>query len=1026
MADTAPRVRLTRLSGARSGEAIELAGAAVRIGSSQFSDVKFDATETPHIAQVHAKIVFSQGTHWLYDNEGDEVATLVNGEKISRVELRPADVLQFGEKGPRLRFEPVVEKPPVATPSVPMTPMVPLIQGELTQQLSPSPGSLLPPAEEELDLDRTIQIAPKKKTGQTPIPSLALRASKEYSLEAATITIGRKRGNDIVLDHPQISSLHAQIVKEGAKHVLVDRGSANGTFVGTERVTRKVLAAEDMIHIGPYTLLYSGGKIHAFGEQSASTIDIVHVDKTVAGNLKLLDDVTLRIEAGELVGLLGPSGAGKSTLLGVLNGQRRATKGRVLVNGLDLIQNYDSLKSFMGFVPQDDIIHTELNPERTLHYVSLLRLPSDSTRDERQARIDEVVQLLELSERRKIPIHRLSGGQRKRVSIGVELMTEPQLIYLDEPTAGLDPALESKMMVLFKELASRGKTVLVTTHVMENVHLFDKLLVMMKGKLIFYGSPAETLAHFGISDMRHLYAKLATAEPDEWRKRFATTAQHQKHVKTVDAHVKTTSSDVSKAVLRRRTSILAPFRQLSILARRQLEILLRDKKNTTLLLLQAPIVAFFIALAMDSPALITFMLALSSIWFGTTNAAKEIVKELPIYRRERMVNLGILPYIASKALVLGLLAVIQCGLLVAVVNTFRHVPGDPLWIYGTLLLSSISGVLTGLAISAFVDTTDKATALVPLLLIPQVLFAGVFTPLTGLSGHVGRAMPTRWSYDLLKRVVMVSHKEKTPPLIDFEEKNKAEQELLAAEAHSRSAVAQIDSQSSIVADAVARIDSTRHAMNASVGRLGEHEKAARDGYERSRVLMAAIEKETGRIAAEIKRQEKAARELREDLDRLAGAKPEAMRDLLTPEWVADRRDKLVDAGESYLQIETAIAHIDSSKKLLTLERVKLEERIKDAKNVEAELKDGKERLERDGSVLVGVGASVRELEQSIKKDADRIHEVQATVTENLKLRKYVPLHPRDSIPIDAAALAGFCGLFAVATLALQKLRDREA
>ncbi|MEZ0228696.1 MAG: ATP-binding cassette domain-containing protein, partial [Planctomycetota bacterium] len=504
MPDTTIRVRLTRISGAKTGETIELGGgAAVRIGSSPFSDVKFGPDEAAHVATVHAKIVFSQGTHWLYDNEGDEVATLVNGENVTRVALKTGDVLQFGEKGPRLRFELVGEKP--ATPAVPTTPAAEF-HAELTQQLDPSvmtPRSAPDEPEEESNLDKTIQLAPNKKTA-AQIPALALRQSTDHPLEAATITIGRQRGNDIVLDHPQISSLHAQIQLENGRHVLVDRKSANGTFVGTDRISKKVLAPDDLIHIGPYTLVYLGKKLRVYGEQSASTIDIVHVTKEVAGGLKLLDDVTLRIDAGELVGLIGPSGAGKSTLLGVLNGLRRATHGRVLVNGIDLVQNYDSLKSFMGFVPQDYIIHTELTPDRTLHYVSLLRLPSDSTRAERTKRIDEVVQLLELQERRKIPIHRLSGGQRKRVSIGVELMTEPQLIFLDEPTAGLDPALESKMMVLFKELASRGKTVLVTTHLMENVHLFDKLLIMMKGKLVFYGTPDETLKHFGISDVRHL------------------------------------------------------------------------------------------------------------------------------------------------------------------------------------------------------------------------------------------------------------------------------------------------------------------------------------------------------------------------------------------------------------------------------------------------------------------------------------------------------------------------------------------
>ena len=247
-----------------------------------------------------------------------------------------------------------------------------------------------------------------------------------------------------------------------------------------------------------------------FDTRAKTRIDVFQVTKEVPnrsgrGKVRLLDDVYLSIQPNEFIGLLGPSGAGKSTLMDSLNGMRPPTSGQVLVNNLDFYQHLESLKQSIGYVPQDDIIHRELTVYRTLYYVARLRLSRDISEAEIDQIVDEVMDVTGLSERRDVPIAQLSGGQRKRVSIAVELITKPSVIFLDEPTSGLDPATEEKVMRLFRQIAESGRTVILTTHAMENVKLFDKIVLLMRGKLVFYGTPSEALAHVGAESFKEIY-----------------------------------------------------------------------------------------------------------------------------------------------------------------------------------------------------------------------------------------------------------------------------------------------------------------------------------------------------------------------------------------------------------------------------------------------------------------------------------------------------------------------------------------
>ena len=618
------------------------------------------------------------------------------------------------------------------------------------------------------------------------------------------LKVGRAPDNDIHLDGLQISNHHARILNAGGNVFVEDAGSTNGVYINGARITgRRPIQTRDIVQIGPFVLQADAQRgVAVFDTRSKTRIDVIDITKVVpnrsgGGMIKLLDDVDLTVQPNEFVGLLGPSGAGKSTLMDSLNGMRPATSGRVLINNLDLYQHLDSIKQSIGYVPQDDIIHRELTVYRTLYYVARLRLSRDVSTQEIDQIINEVMDVTGLSERRDVPVSQLSGGQRKRVSIAVELITKPSVIFLDEPTSGLDPATEEKIMKLFRQIAESGRTVILTTHAMENVRLFDKIVVMMRGKLVWYGAPKEALEHVGASSFKDLYDKLeapieeriaklpplppnATKEQklgfklqkeqiaeqvaEEWKKRFRQTPQYQRNIVQPLAGLK--GQPAAAPAVARRPTVTDSLRQWATLARRYMEVLSRDKMNLLILFGQAPIIAFltYLVVGKDQPRDFPyFMLALVAIWFGTSVSAREIIRERPVYNRERMVNLGLLPYVGSKLLVLSIIVGLQCVLLFGTLKLF-HYMGLPGWKLPpddlsdsvaqllTMILTGMVGIALGLFVSAVVKTSEMATSLVPLILIPQILFSGLVGVPQGVSKYVGAAMPATWSFDETKRL----------------------------------------------------------------------------------------------------------------------------------------------------------------------------------------------------------------------------------------------------------------------------------
>lgn len=740
------------------------------LGRDPKCDVVIEASAVM-VSRRHAEISSRGGGYLIADNNSFN-GTLLNDQRISTpTPLRHGDRIQLGHGGPVLAFD-----QPGGAPAAPDEPVVHRSVDHGTAG-SPSSGEAVQAGTMVFKLGDISQSG--EKSGAAP--QLLMQIGFDGKSE---MVVGRNDANEITLDGLQISNRHARLKRTATGVVIEDLNSTNGIYVNGSRVTRHLILPEDSVQIGAFVIRVDEAlNVGVFDTRSKTRIDSVGLTREVKnragrGKVTLLDNVSLSIKANEFVGVLGPSGCGKSTLIDALNGTRPATEGSVYVNHLDLYRYLDSLKQSIGYVPQDDIIHKDLSVYKTLYYIAKLRLSRDVSRKEIDQIIDEVLDVTGLSERRDVAVKSLSGGQRKRVSIAVELITKPSVIFLDEPTSGLDPATEEKIMRLFRQIAESGRTVVLTTHAMENVRLFDKIVVLMRGRLVFYGKPSEALEYLGATSFKQLYDKLdepveqlvsergesqrtnATDEAAEaWRKRFLSTAQYARYIESPLKEVQ--KGDSSKFRKTRNLGVFGAIRQWLTLSGRYARVLAKDKFTLAILAVQAPIIAVLVFIVMGSTLprdFAYFALSLCAVWFGTSVAAREIVRERKIYERERMVNLGILPYVGSKLLVLGIIVSIQCLLLFIPLQFFNltglmPMPGLFLGLpqFFTMIITAGVGVAIGLFVSTIVRTSEMATSLVPLILIPQIVFSGLIGVPTGINKVVGLAMPAAWSFDTMKR-----------------------------------------------------------------------------------------------------------------------------------------------------------------------------------------------------------------------------------------------------------------------------------
>lgn len=382
----------------------------------------------------------------------------------------------------------------------------------VAQSPTPTPASH-PPAP-----PRPATPKPAQRQGETTV---ARPPTAFHAIDQLVVTIGRAPENTVVLNDLLVSRRHAILRRTGNRWELSDNASANGTYVNGHRISRAVIGPTDIVGIGHQLLHLSGDRLVEYVDtgdisDQASNLRVV----TNKGRV-LLADVSFVLPQRSLLAVVGPSGAGKSTLLGALTGFRPAGNGTVRYDERDLYDNYAELRHRIGFVPQDDILHTPLTVRRALNYAARLRFPQDVSVDERNQRIEEVLVELGLSTQADQRIDSLSGGQRKRTSVALELLTKPSLLFLDEPTSGLDPGYEKSVMQTLRKLADDGRSVVVVTHNIAHLNMCDRLLILAPGgRLAYFGPPQQALGYFNCTDFADLFTLLEHDTSTDWTGRF--------------------------------------------------------------------------------------------------------------------------------------------------------------------------------------------------------------------------------------------------------------------------------------------------------------------------------------------------------------------------------------------------------------------------------------------------------------------------------------------------------------------------
>ncbi|PWB71460.1 MAG: ABC transporter ATP-binding protein [Anaerolineales bacterium] len=625
-------------------------------------------------------------------------------------------------------------------------------------------------------------------TYQSPVQAAAKVPFVFKFDEKEKLTIGRDPGNDIVLETPNVSRYHAQVTRVGRRYYITDLRSANGTFVNDKRVEGDVwLNPQDTIRIGPYKFVVGEDQFTRYDETEGMRVEAYHLNKWVRKDLNLLQDISLVYQPREFIVVVGQSGGGKSTLVDSIAGYRPATHGKVFVNDIDIYQNFDAIRSEIGYVPQKDIIHMELTVYQALDFAAQLRMPKDTTPDERHKRIMEVLEDLDLTHRKDVQISGLSGGQQKRVSIGVELLTRPGLFFLDEPTSGLDPGTETTFMHLMRRLADQGRTIIMVTHATKNVMLADKVVFMARGGYVaWFGPPDEALAYFDQfrsdydrrvrpMEFDQIYTILddpSKGNAKDWAERFQGNPAFQKYiVEPLQAsqrkitEVQAQNTQPKKSTGRTRTSA---WRQFLVLSKRNVTIILRDRSSLTLMLIAAPGVgALDLVLApvmgkapfsfQDGNAanggITLFLLTLFALLVGGMSQMREFVKESDIYKRERLVNLQILPYVTSKVWVAMLLAFYQ-GLAYTVLHYLAFdMPGgfaEFLQVYVTLVLATMTGMMLGLVASALSPNSASAPLTMIMLIVPLIVLSGALAP---VPPNISQVASTRWAFQSLLGIV---------------------------------------------------------------------------------------------------------------------------------------------------------------------------------------------------------------------------------------------------------------------------------
>jgi ABC transport system ATP-binding/permease protein len=720
-------------------------GQQYRIGRDDAADIPLPDAR---VSWEHA-LLRAEGPVWVLEDQGSRNGTFVGSQRVGRLEIAGPQVVHFGhpEDGPVLRFE--------------------------LAQVDPFPDFGRP------DFGRQDGGAAAGDT--TFLPGVIREPTSRVRIASKVMKIGRRPDNDIRVDDLGVSKQHAELrLSPTGRYSIFDMGSHNGTFVNGTRVNQAELADNDIIAIGHATFRLVGGELIEYVDDGRATFE-AHDLRVVVGDggkqKVLLEGITFPLPARSMMAVIGPAGAGKSTLLNALTGKRPASTGSVFYDYRDLYENYDELRQRIGLVPQESVTHDQLTAKTALGYQAELRFPPDTGETERTQRVGEVLDELSMTRHAETRIDRLSGGQKKRVNIGMELLTRPTLLFLDEPTSPLDPHLKRDMFHQMRTMADKdaekGQSVIVITHDVESklIDQCDRLIVLQPGgKMAYFGPPSDGLRYFGKTDWADVFQMFADEDTRDFAGEFRDSPDFQRYV-AGPISVRQQRLDAGRPAGEEaaRPKQRSSASQVFTMARRYRRVMQADRVFMLTTLLMPLVLGGLVRVSaskfglQDSPApsgqntgaiTMLMILVMSAVLSGTALSIREFIKEREIYERERMVGLSATAYLFSKVIVLSMISVLQAALIVLaglvgvkVPSSGVVIPGTPLIeIFVALAVLAVTSMLIGLAVSTLVTKGDQTMPILVLVTMVQVALSGGLLPLGGnkLLAAVSSIAPARW------------------------------------------------------------------------------------------------------------------------------------------------------------------------------------------------------------------------------------------------------------------------------------------
>ncbi|HEU4362044.1 MAG TPA: ATP-binding cassette domain-containing protein [Mycobacterium sp.] len=747
MGPPAPAVLGVRYAGSRRTFA---AGHDVVIGRDLRADIRIT---DPLISRVHLLLRFDGG-RWLAIDNSSMNGIFVNRRRVQTIDICDGQRINVGDpNGPCLTFKigrqvGTAGRPPRTMPNRALHP-----RGS-THRTDRQPAAQ--PTRRSPNPARLAATTPLRR----PTQPVDVRR-RPPALPPGTVSIGRSDDNDIVVSDVLASRRHAMLIQTPLGAEIRDCRSINGTFVNGIRIGSAILTEADLVTIGNSDLEFRDGTLVRRAEAAALSggLEVDGVHFWIDGK-ELLDNVSLTARPGTVTAIIGGSGAGKTTLARLIAGYTRPSSGSVTFEGHDIHAEYATLRTRIGMVPQDDVVHHQLTVNQALGYAAELRLPPDTSREDRDRVVAEVLEELELTAQGDSRVDKLSGGQRKRASVALELLTGPSLLVLDEPTTGLDPALDSQVMMMLRKLADAGRTVLVVTHSVSYLDLCDQLLLMAPGgKTAFCGPPDQIESVMGTTQWAQIFTKVG-ADPDEAKRRFLARKQPEPPLPK-----DRTPKDLGEPV---RTDVL---RQFSTIARRQVRLVVSDRWYTVFLAV-LPFVLGLLALTVPGesgfgladpnsktpaqPSQILVLLIIGAVFMGTALTIRDLVGERNIFHREQAVGLSTRAYLLAKIAVFAVFATGQAGIATTIAIIGKGTPTHGAVLLGnstfelflTVAATCTASALTGMALSALARSSDQILPLMVVAIMAQLVFSGGLIPVTdrAVLDQLTWLTPARWGF----------------------------------------------------------------------------------------------------------------------------------------------------------------------------------------------------------------------------------------------------------------------------------------